>query len=137
MEDWNFRLSGYAKNLIDGLSVHIHDQSCALPQPRSQKRMREVRDRLLARSDGIGLGHRAGTEAADLREDEPHPVAGFLAAAQLRTYLRIHWRLRLNKTLEIVRAVQQCSSQPFGVLAGTHTAFRADTLFYTKEQVYA
>ena len=45
--------------------------------------MSEVGARLVERADGEVLGHRAVSEAGDLRKDEPDPVAALAASTQL------------------------------------------------------
>ena len=65
--------------------------------------MGEIRHGLGTRADAVALGHCAPAEAAQLREDEPHPVAALSTARQLRANLRPHRRLRGDESLEAVR----------------------------------
>ena len=51
--------------------------------------------------DPIGLGHRGVPQSAKLREDEPHPVAAFLACLQLGHGGGEDGRLRFYEALEI------------------------------------
>ena len=55
----------------------------ALVQPRSQHRVLEVGARLVQRLDRVALRRWAPAQPRDLREHEPHPVAGLVAGAQL------------------------------------------------------
>jgi hypothetical protein len=65
--------------------------------------MREIRRGLRARADAVALGHGAVAEAAQLREDEPHPVAALATRGELGAHLRPDRRLRGDEALELVR----------------------------------
>ena len=59
--------------------------------------------------DRVALRHGAAAEPRDLREDEPHPVAGLAAGAQLREGARRRCRLlilRGDEALEVRHAVE-------------------------------
>jgi tetratricopeptide (TPR) repeat protein len=66
--------------------------------------MPEISDGLLARGDGKTLRHRAMTEAGNLRENEPHPVALLPTTAQFVENTRIDRRLRVEEAPEAERA---------------------------------
>ena len=59
------------------------DRRGAGPQALAQDRVRQVGPSLVERPDGVALGHPAQAEAGQLREHEPHPVAGFAPRGQL------------------------------------------------------
>ena len=59
------------------------DDLGALDQPRPEHRVGQVGPGLGQVGDRVRLGHRAAAQPGDLREDEPHPVAGLAPAAKL------------------------------------------------------
>jgi len=65
--------------------------------------MQQVGLPFLPPRDRIPLGHRARTEASDLRKDEPHPVRAFAAVAQFLQYLLEDRRLRIDEALQMER----------------------------------
>ena len=95
-----FEVVGTAKDFSDGAAIYGIDEVRTLPEPGSQDAMPEIGDSLLARADGKPLCHRAIPEARKLGEDEPHPVALFLAASQFSKYSRIDRLLRIDETLQ-------------------------------------
>src|SRR6185437_5827049 len=87
----------------------IHERH-ALPEPRSQERMREIRTRLILRRDGKAPGSGAVAQARDLREDEPHPMAALLARRKLAANLREDRLLRRDEALQIVDVIHRTPS---------------------------
>jgi len=63
--------------------------------------MSEIGARLVEGADAIELRHRGAAEAAQLREDEPHPVAALLARLQLAKRDFEDRRLRRHESLEV------------------------------------
>src|SRR4051794_17571753 len=74
-----------AQNLLSAPRTGPRKQRLDRPlQGRSQLRMGEIRSRLVERTYAVVPGGRASAEAGKLGKDEPHPMAFFPAAAQLR-----------------------------------------------------
>ena len=63
--------------------------------------MAKIGNGFFARGDREAMGHRAMSESGKLREDEPHPVALLLAAAQFGNDPRVDRRLCIEEALEI------------------------------------
>src|SRR5687768_1942776 len=80
-----------------------------LAEPRAEQWVFEIGARFVGRADRVKLRHRAEAEPGDLRKDEPHPVALFLAALQLGERVRIDALLRGDEPLEL-KALQSGSS---------------------------
>ena len=74
----------------------------AFSEPRPEEAVGEIGGGFRLRGDAVAPGHGAGAEAAQLREDEPHPVGPLAALAQLAQRCRIDRRLRLDEALEAV-----------------------------------
>jgi transcriptional regulator with XRE-family HTH domain len=72
-----------AEDLLRGTARQPGQDGGTFDQPRTQNRVRQVGPGLLQAGDGVRLGRRAVPQAGDLREDEPHPVAGLAAVPQL------------------------------------------------------
>ena len=60
--------------------VRLRDDPGALDQSRSEHLMVQIAPRLLRRRDGEPSRRRALTQAGDLREHEPHPVARLVSS---------------------------------------------------------
>ena len=65
--------------------------------------MSEIGARLIERDDAKVLSGRTSAEAAELREDEPHPVALLRSGAKLTKRGFVHAVLGGNETLEVER----------------------------------
>ena len=74
--------------------------------------MGEVGARLVERADGEMLGHRAVSEAGDLRKDEPDPMAALAPSTQLTEDGLVVAVLLRDEPLQIVRHGRgyRCSS---------------------------
>ena len=63
--------------------------------------MVQVGPRLVQGADREPFGRRAVAQAGRLREDEPHPMAGFAASAKLTADLIDHRVLSIDEPLQI------------------------------------
>ena len=84
---WWFRVRSdraYKKARDRVAAVEAEQGVGTLAQPRAEQLMLEVGAGFGEREDRVGAGGRAAAQPRDLREDEPHPVAGLAAAPQLR-----------------------------------------------------
>ncbi len=79
------------------------DDLGAFDQPGPEHGVSEVGLRLGQIADRVRLGHGAAPQARDLREDEPHPMAGLAAVPELgdRVLVCATTLLRSDETLEI------------------------------------
>jgi hypothetical protein len=72
-----------------------------LREAGSEQRMVKVSGGFGARADTVEVGCRTAPEAAQLREDEPHPVARLPSSTQLVEDVRIDLILRRDEAVEI------------------------------------
>jgi len=72
-----------AEDLLGGAAGQAGEDGGAFGQPRAENRVGQVGPGLGQRADRVQPGRRAVAQAGDLREDEPHPVAGLAAGPQL------------------------------------------------------
>ncbi len=94
--------------------------------------------RLLAAANRKVLGSFTGAETANLRKDEPHPVAGFSPLSQLLTDLCVHGILRVKKSSQIECIVHMLLRFPGSVRSqGGIPHWGLLPCFYTKERSYA
>ena len=79
---FEFEVIGRPEHVPSGFVTMLEKKLGAFQKPRAEDRMREVIRGIL---DGVQcepLGHRAPSEALDLREDEPHPMGRLPARFQ-------------------------------------------------------
>lgn len=97
-----FEMVGIAEDVINGTVPDIQDELGAFAETWAEERMIEIGDGLFARRNRIVLRGFAGTEATNLRKDEPHPMGALSAGAQLSADLFKNGILGFEKTLEMV-----------------------------------
>ena len=90
-----------AEDRLDGAAFDAVHQLRTRAQPLTEERMRQVGARLSERFDGIALRHGARPKAAQLREDEPHPVALLVPGGELGAYLAEHRILCCDEAAEV------------------------------------
>ena len=98
-----------AEDLLRGTAGDPGQDGGGLDQAGAEDGMGQVGPGLGQRGDRVGLGRRAVPQAGDLREDEPHPVAGLAAAPQLSRGpivgpARVLGR---NESLEVIRVFRR------------------------------
>ena len=98
-----FQVVGRSENLVHCLVADVQHKARALAQPRSEHRMREISLGLGTAREAEVLGHRAATEAPQLRKDEPHPVARLRAGGKLGTHTLVDRSLCDDEALEVER----------------------------------
>lgn len=98
-----FQIVGRAEDGVRGAAAERIDELRAFTQPGTKSRMFEVGRRFVPTGDRMALSHGAVPQAADLREDEPHPMARLPAPAQFVQHTRIHALLGLDEPLQVER----------------------------------
>jgi len=87
------------EDLFGASSTRCRDKLGALPQPPAQERMGKVGAGLGQRDDRVVPRQLAPSEAGDLREHEPYPVAGLATAPQLVDHAVVAAPLRADEPL--------------------------------------
>jgi hypothetical protein len=90
-----------AEDLIDGFLLDLEDEEGALFEARTEDGVLQVGLGFIERTDSVEERVRALAEAFDLGEDEPDPVAAFLAGAEFSEDLRVDGGLGAEETAEI------------------------------------
>jgi hypothetical protein len=89
------------QDLVDAPVLHLQQQGAARLQTGPENRMGQEGASFRQRSDAVTLGHGTRPQRLELREDEPHPVAGLAAAPQLVANVIDHRRLGGDESLEV------------------------------------
>ena len=103
---FEFEVIGRPEHVPCGLVTMLENKLGAFQKPWAEDRMREVVQGLL---DGVQcepLGHRASSEALDLREDEPHPMRLLPARFEFRPDAVINGLLSQNEVVKHVLHVE-------------------------------
>src|SRR3569833_2435113 len=74
------------EDLLDRALLHLVHQMRAFPQPRSQRRVLQIRSRLSQAGDAVLMSHSAAAQAPMLLKNEPHPMRSLAAGTQHRTH---------------------------------------------------
>ena len=90
-----------AEDAVDGALRVGENEGGGFAQAGAQDGVFEEGDGLREVRDGVTLGGWAGAQALNLREDEPHPVAAFLAEGKLRVGLGVGGVLGLEEAVEL------------------------------------
>ena len=90
------------EDLVRGLIRHRQHQVDALAQPHPQHRVAPVRRRLGEARETELVRHLASSQAAQLWEDEPHPVAALAPGGELRQDRVVDQVLRPDEAVEVV-----------------------------------
>ena len=91
-----------AEDVLRRSPRRFEDRPRALEEPRPDDRMGEVGTRLGERPDGVAARHLAATQARELGQDEPHPVARLAPQPKFGERSRVGRKLSGNEPLEIV-----------------------------------
>ena len=94
-----FQIVRIAENLANRAAFDRIDEAGAREEADPQDRMARVGRGFLAGGNRKLFGGRASTQAFDLRENEPHPMAGLATIAKLRTDLLVYLILRVEEPL--------------------------------------
>jgi hypothetical protein len=86
-----------AEDFARGASLHGIHKLCALPQPRTENSMRQIRFGFRKPRDCESFRHRAAPQTLNLRKNKPHPVALLAAPSQFRTHALKDRILRFDK----------------------------------------
>ena len=91
-------------DLVGAASVEPDQDAAAFHQPRPEQRMGEIGPRRLEIGEPELPRHVAAAESAQLREDEPHPVAALVPLRQFAQHGIEHRGLGVDETLQRVHA---------------------------------
>ena len=97
-----FEIVGRAEDSVEGCVFDLVDEARTFAEARAQNGMLEIGTGFVERGDGEVARSGAEAEALDLWEDEPHPVRGFVAGAELVNDVIVNIVLSVEKTLQVV-----------------------------------